>query len=198
MTLTEHGRDTYPWTGQGGGGGGGTKGDQPASYCHHSMGHEGSSGDGIAKCTSSSSTLQGCITYPPCLYLPSAQKCPCPNAVHFFGIFWNHGFYSSNCKKMWFVVLCRSGMVAPRHAPHFTRHARGGGGVGANEAHRGGGVADITHQMPLRLPVCPSRLPAHHGNCGTYTRRCTHTAVCSHHRSFVISGGCQGWPLHRA
>ena len=33
---------------------------------------------------------------------------------------------------------------------------------------------------------------------GVHTRWCTHKVVCGHRKSFVISGGCKGWPPRRA
>ena len=37
-----------------------------------------------------------------------------------------------------------------------------------------------------------------HRQGGTHTRRCTHKAVCGHHRSLVVSGARGGWPPCRA
>ena len=78
--------------------------------------------------------------------------------------------------------------------------ARGGGGVGANEAHGGGGDwrANKAHGgggLALTRRVVHIQVRAYTRRCtykpvhtegGAHTRRCTQKAVCSHRMSLVI------------
>ena len=124
----------------------------------------------------------------------------CPWFVYGWLTVWTWMLWMSTCCCVVPAVHCFLGLAL--------KGAREGGGVSANEP-RGGvlvqrGLA-LTRRAGgggghyvLRLPVCPSHLPTHHGNCHAYTRRCTHKAACGHRRSLVIVGGCGGWPPRRA
>ena len=99
--------------------------------------------------------------------------------------------------KGWF------GSPHTRQCIHKVVHTQGGAHTRRYMAtagallYKGGAGAGprFERSEPKQGVVWRSTHNAVHTQVGTHTRRCMHNAVCGHHKSLVISGGCGGWPL---